>query len=225
MSSFARALGAVSFLALAAAPLAAQGAPAAIPKFAYVNSSAIMNAAPGRAPIDSQFQKELAVLQDSAKKMNDALMAAFAEFQKVQATLTPAQKETRAKALQERQAEAQTRSNEMEQQAQRREAELMQPLLDQIKLVLEDIRVESGYTFIFDVASGGAGIVAADKNLDISDRVLAKLRTMPIPKIAVKSDVLKTATPTKPAAGAPVAAPAGVRPPGSVPPTKKPSVE
>lgn len=220
MSSFVRALGAVSFLALAAVPLAAQGAPAAVPKFAFVNSSAIMNAAPGRAAIDSQFQKELAVLQDSAKKMNDALMASFSEFQKVQATLTPAQKEARAKTLQERQAAAQTRSDEMQQTAQRREAELMQPLLDQIKLVLEDIRVEGGYTFIFDVASGGAGIVAADKNLDISDRVLAKLRGMPAPRIQAK-----TAVPTRPAAGAPVAAPAGVKPPGSTPPTKKPSVE
>lgn len=224
MSSFARALGAVSCIALAAAPLAAQGAPVAIPKFAYVNSSTIMNAAPGRAPIDSQFQRELAVLQDSAKKMNDALLAAFSEFQKVQATLTPAQKEARAKGLQERQAAAQTRSDQMQQTAQRREAELMQPLLDQIKLVLEDIRVEGGYTFIFDVA-GGAGIVAADKNLDISDRVLAKLRSMPVPKVATTSDALRTPAPTKPAAGAPVAAPAGVRPPGSVPPTKKPSIE
>ncbi|MBI1808622.1 MAG: OmpH family outer membrane protein [Gemmatimonadetes bacterium] len=216
MSSFVRALGAVSFLALAAAPAVAQGTSAAMPKFAYVNSSAIMNAAPGRAPIDSQFQKELAVLQDSAKKMNDALLASFAEFQKVQATLTQAQKDARTKTLQERQAEAQTRSNEMEQQAQRREQELMQPLLDQIKMVLEDIRVEGGYTFIFDVA-GGAGIVAADKNLDISDRVIAKLRTMPNPKIAAKS-----AVPAKPA-GAPIAAPAGIKPPAA--PTKKPSGE
>jgi outer membrane protein len=222
MSSFVRALGAVSILALAASPLAAQGASVTVPKFAYVNSSQIMNAAPGRAPIDSQFQRELAVLQDSAKKMNDALMASFSEFQKVQATLTPAQKEARTKTLQEKQAEAQTRSNEMEQMAQRREQELMQPLLDQIKLVLEDVRVEGGYTFIFDVASGGAGIVAADKNLDISDRVIAKLRTMPAPKIAPKSDA--KAADKKPA-GAPVAAPAGLKPPAASVPTKKPSVE
>jgi len=219
MSSFVRALGAVSLVSLAVAPsLVAQGAPAAMPKFAYVNSAAIMNAAPGRAPIDSQFQKELAVLQDSAKKMNDALLASFSEFQKVQATLTQAQKDARTKTLQEKQAEAQARSNEMEQGAQRREQELMQPLLDQIKLALEDIRVEGGYTMIFDVA-GGSGIVAADKNLDISDRVIARLRTMPTPKIAPKGDASKA--PAKPA-GAPVAAPTGVKPPATSAPTKKP---
>ncbi len=222
MSSFVRALGAVSFLVVAAAPAVAQGAAPAVPKFAYVNSSLIMNAAPGRAPIDTQLQKEVAVLQDSAKKMNDGLLASYSEFQKVQATLTPTQKEARTKTLQEKQAEAQTRSNEMEQYMQRREQELMQPLLDQIKLVLEDVRVEGSYTFIFDVAAGGAGIVAADKNLDISERVIAKLRTMPLPKMSPKAD---PKAPAKPAAGAPTSVPAGVKPPASTPPTKKPDVE
>ncbi len=220
MSVFVRALGAVSLLSLIAAPLAAQGA---APKFAYVNSSQVMASAPGRAPIDSQLQKEVTVLQDSVKKMNDELMAKYAAFQKSGPTLTDKQKEVKVKELQDGQAAMQTKQQEFEERMQRRQAELVQPLLDQIKLVLEDLRVEGGYTFIFDVASGGAGIVAADKNLDISDRVSAKLRTMPIPTMA-KGDGSK-ATDKKPSIGAPMSAPTGVKPPAAGAPPKKPAGE
>ena len=49
-----------------------------------------------------------------------------------------------------------------------------------MKLAIEDVRVEGGYAFIFN-ADQGSPIVAADKNLDITDRVLAKLRSAPAP--------------------------------------------
>jgi hypothetical protein len=82
--------------------------------------------------------------------------------------------------------------------------------MNQIKAVLETIRNEEGYTFIFDVDAEGGLIVAADKNLDITERVISRLR--PLPATATKPDSAK-------APAAPKPAPAGIKPP-SKPPTQ-----
>jgi outer membrane protein len=208
MSLFIRAAFAASTIAIAAvAPLAAQ-APVAPAKIAYVDTREIMAAAPGRAEAEAAFQKEVVVMQQQVKRMSDSLNAMVAEFQKVAPTLTQAQREKRQKDLEDKRLEYQERSQGLDQQAQSRQAELLQPILDQIKLVLEDVRADGGYTFILDIGQGSSGIVAADKNLNISERVIAKLRTMPAPAVAAKKD--EKAVEKKPAQGAPLAAPAGV---------------
>ena len=74
---------------------------------------------------------------------------------------------------------------------------------------VDDIRVEDGYAIILDNAPGAGNIVSADKNLDITDRVVSRLRATPAAKIAAPA--------TKP--GAP-AAPAGVGKPPIKPPTE-----
>jgi outer membrane protein len=216
MVSLFRALRAIAILApLAAAPLAAQ-APAAAQKFGFVKTQTILAGAPGRAEAEAQFQKELPAMQDVAKRMTDSVNNMIADYSKVQATLSQAEKDKRVKAIQDKQAEIDGRRQELEAAASQRQQELVQPIIDNVKLVLEELRVEGGYTAIIDLESQGGGIVAFDKNLDMSDRVLAKLRTMPIPTIAAKA-APGAAKPTS--TGAPVSTPAGVKPPVKKPPT------
>jgi outer membrane protein len=57
--------------------------------------------------------------------------------------------------------------------AARRNQELTQPIVEKINRILEDFGKDQGYTIIFDVAN--ANIVYADKALDLTDAVLAKL--------------------------------------------------
>ena len=58
----------------------------------------------------------------------------------------------------------------------------MAPITDLVKKVLDDIRVEDGYAMILDNAPGASVIVSADKNLDITDRVVSRLRATPAAK-------------------------------------------
>ena len=206
MPSFNRALGAaILFVTAAAAPAAAQSATV---KVAYVNSQTILSQIPGRTRVDSMFEADLAGYKAIAMKLQDSLQAMVATYRKVEPTLTVAQKEARTSKISEFQNNVQQKMSDLEQQSQARQMELNRPLVDQVKLVLEDVRVEGGYTMIFDVGGQVNPIVAIDKNLDITDRVTAKLRTMPIPAIGGKAP----AVPTKPV-GTPVGAPAGVKPP------------
>ena len=147
-------------------------------KLAYVNSQAILAAAPGRAEAEAQFEKEMQAFRQTVQTMGDSLNAMVASYQKEEASLSPAVKEQRQKAIQAKESEYQQRARQLEQQAAKRQQELVQPILDQISDVLNTIREEGGYALILDAQSGANVIVAADKNLDLTERVIARLRTM-----------------------------------------------
>jgi hypothetical protein len=98
-------------------------------------------------------------------------------------------------------------------EAQQKQGEAMQPLFDVIPLALEEVRVADGLSMIFDLGAQVNPIVAMDKNLDVSDKVIARIRTMPAarPGTTVPAPAAKpAATPPRPG---PVQAPAGVRRP------------
>jgi outer membrane protein len=198
---------------LCVAPFASLPAQAPV-KIAYVDSRYIVNNAPATPAAQAAYQKDLNAIQAQIQRMSDSLDALTASFNKDQATLVGEKRDARLKTISDRQSEFQAKYQALQQQAQDREAELMQPILDQIKIALEDVRTEMGLTMIFDVSQSGA-IVAADKNLNISDRVIAKLRTMPPPTIATGAAAAGDAKGAKAPVGAPVAAPAGVRGPGT----------
>ncbi len=191
-------------VALALATALSGSASAQGQKLAYITSSVLLDQAPGRAEAEAQFVKETDVFKEQIKRMSDSLNVMVAAFEKKQASLTAAQREVQGKEIQAKEASYQTRTRELEQKANQRQSELVQPILDRIKLAIEDIRVEGGYSFIFN-ADQGSPIVALDKNLNVTDRVLSKLRSAP-------------ATAAKPpATGAPAPAPAGVTRPVTPP--------
>lgn len=187
---------ALAFLTLLAAGASAQGQ-----KIGYIRSSVILDQAPGREEAQAQFEKETRGYSDQIKRMSDSLDTMVAAFQKVQASMTATARDAKQKELQAKNAEYQRRSADLQQKAQQRQGELVQPILDKVKGAIEDVRVEGGYSFILN-ADEGSAIVAMDKNLDLTEKVLAKLRA-------------STGTAAKPATPAPVGAPSGVtRPQG-----------
>jgi outer membrane protein len=170
--------GTLAALALATVAATGEAQQATGPKLAYVNSQAILAAAPGRAEAEAQFEKEMQTFRTQVQTMGDSLNAMVAAYQKEEAALSPAVKEQRQKTIQTKEAEYQQRARQLEQQAAKRQQELVQPILDQITDVLNTIREEGGYAMILDAQSGANVIVAADKNLDLTERVIARLRTM-----------------------------------------------
>lgn len=161
---------ALALLTVVSLPASAQGI-----KVAYVQTSTLLDQAPGRAEAEAQFEKETGGYRDQIKRMSDSLNAMVASFEKSQATLSAATRDARSKDIQAREAEYQRRSREIEQKAQTRQNELVQPILDKIKQAIEEVRIEGGYAMIFN-ADQGSPIVAVDKNLNVTDRVLTKLR-------------------------------------------------
>lgn len=186
-------------------PLSAH-AQAAGQKIAYVNTQLILQGAPGAAEAQATFQKDVEALQKQVVGLSDSLAKLDSVFAAGQAAMAPATREARLKTLAETKQNFEAEAEKLNQQAEQRQFELMQPIMDNVRKALDDMRLEGGYSFIFDVANSSF-IVAADKNLDLTDRVVAKLRTMP--KAAVK-----------PPTTGPAARPAGVQSRPTRPPTQ-----
>ena len=170
----------------------AQSAPI---KIAYVNTQALMEAAPGRAAADSALQKTGEGFRAQLTKLQDSAQAMLAKYQKEEPKATQAVKDKYEKDLAAIQTELQGKQLQFQQQFTARQNELMAPLTDVVKKVLDDMLAEGGYSIIFRNDADAPIIVAADKNLDITDKVLSKLRaTAPV---KVKASEAKA--PTAPA--------------------------
>lgn len=184
------ATAALAFIGVVAAGPTSAAAQATAPaKFAFINSQQILAVAPGRAEAEAQFQKEVDNVRAEEKAMSDSLQGMVTQYQNAQPTLSAADRTARENAIRAKQSTYQQRQQQIEQAAQAKQAELIQPIFDKINKVLGDIRVEDGYTAILDVNPGnGAGtVVAFDKNLDITDRVIARVKALPVASSAPSS--------------------------------------
>lgn len=198
-TTFALAISGLAGVAQAQAPI----------KIAFVNSQALMEAAPGRAAATDMLTKEGQAYQTQLQKMQDSINALLTKYQKSEPTLSATAKDAQQKVIQGLETEFQAKQLQFQKQFDDRTKEVMAPITDAVKKVIDDIRVEDGYAIILDNAPGAGNIVSADKNLDITDRVVSRLRATPAAKIAAPA--------AKP--GAPPS-PAGVTRPPSKPPTQ-----
>ena len=175
-------------------------------KIGYIKSQTILANAPGRAAAETQFEKEMGTYRAQVQRMGDSLNALIAAYNKDEVSLSPQAKETRQKDIREKEEEYQRRTQELQQQVRQREAELVRPIMEQINKVIDELRADEGYTMIFDAENQAGVVVAADKNLDLTDKVLARLRAAGPPTAAARP----TGAGTRPAAPA---QPSGVQRP------------
>ena len=186
-------------------------APAGLLKFAYLNSNQVLEGAPGRTEALAQFEKETQPIRTQMQRMSDSLQSIITEYQKAAPQLTAAQRTAKESSIGGRQQEYQQRAQQMQQQAQARQEELMAPIMEQVNKVIQDVRAEDGYAFIFDAGAQVPFIVSADKSLDITTRVIERLKTLGAPKLpAPTANVPGSPATTKPPTTGPVSSPAGV---------------
>jgi len=201
--------------AAAQAPAAPAGAAPPGPRIAYINSQQILSQAPGRAEAEAQFEREMTGYRQAVQRMGDSLNTMIAEYNRQEVSLSPAAKETRQKAIREKEDQYQKKTAELQQQAQQRQVELVQPIMEQINKIIGELRAQEGYAMIFDAGSNAGVVVAADSSLNITDKVIARLKAAGPPKPVSAAPAKPGARPT----GAPVNAPAGVSRP-KTPPTR-----
>lgn len=157
-------------VALAAVPVSAQDAP----NFAYINSQRIIQEAPGAQEARQAFERDMAEYQAELQQLEEELKGMMDEFEQRQVMMSPEARQNRQQEILQKQREYQQRAEELQERAAQRQNELVEPIMNRIQTVIEELRQERGYTMIFD-AAGGA-LIAADPALDITEEVLSRLR-------------------------------------------------
>ena len=153
----------------------------AVGKIAYINSAALLQQAPGRAEAEAQFDREVGVYRQQIQRMDDSLRTLVAAFDRDAPKLDSVTRETRRASIGRRETEYQQRARGLDSTMQARQAQLVKPIMERVQNVIEAIRTEDGYAMIFDVGAGTSVVVAADKKLDLTDRVLARLKSQGAP--------------------------------------------
>jgi outer membrane protein len=172
--SFGRCLLLCFALAVPAALSAQQGS-----KLAFINSRAVLLATPGYAQAESTYNKELAEFRAEVDKLQGSLDSMAADFEQKSVMLSATAKTAKRKELDDRRAKLEQRAQELRDKAAQREQELIAPIHSRVNDAIEGIRADGGYAMIFDVSANDGLIVTADKSLDLTQKVIDKVKAKP----------------------------------------------
>lgn len=143
-------------------------------RVAFVNSQRIIAQAPGTADVERTLQGEMEKFRTELGQLETQLDSLQTAFERQQATLSATARQQRQQELQQRFTAYQQRRSELEQTAQQRQQELIAPIMKRISETIEAVRAEGSYAIIFDAAN--ASMAAADPALDLTERVLERLK-------------------------------------------------
>ncbi len=157
--------------------LGAMGAQAQGIKLAFASPNYIL----ANMPESKQIEAEL---ETYGKQLENQLQSKVQEFeQKYQAyeagkgTMTELVRADKEKELQTLQQSIQEFQQSAQSDIQRKETDLLAPLVDKVNNAIKQVATEKGYTYIFsaDAGMGASFILHAPEQDDVSDQVLAKL--------------------------------------------------
>ena len=143
-------------------------------KLGFIDSQAILNQDPAARQAQQQFEADMARYRAEVDQLGQELQGLIARYEQQTAMLSEEVKANRQEEIRLKQSQYQQRISELEQQAGLRQAELVEPVMERINTVIEDIRADGSYSIIFDVAA--QGIIAADPALDLTAEVVRRLQ-------------------------------------------------
>ena len=143
-------------------------------RIGYIDSQQILDQDPVAQQAQQQFEADLARYRAEVDEIGRQLQDLISQYEQQQAMLSEAAKANRQEEIRLKQNEYQQRISELEQQAGQRQVELVEPVMERISSVIEDIREDGGYSMIFDVAA--QGIISADPALDLTAEVVRRLQ-------------------------------------------------
>lgn len=143
-------------------------------KLGYIDSQAILNQDPGARQAQQQFESDMTRYRAEVDQLGQELQDLIGRYEQQEAMLSEEAKGNRQEEIRLKQSQYQQRIADLEQQAGVRQAELVEPVMERINAVIEDIRADGAYSIIFDVAA--QGIIAADPVLDLTAEVVRRLQ-------------------------------------------------
>ncbi len=152
----------------------------AVVKIGYIDSQAILNQDPAARQAQTQFESDMTRYRSEVQQMGEEIQRLISQYEQQQAMLSEEAKANRQEEIRLKQSSYQQRINELEQQAGVRQAELVEPVMQRINAIIEQMRAEGSYSMIFDVAA--AGVIAADPALDLTAEVVRRLQAAPSPQ-------------------------------------------
>lgn len=123
-------------------------------KIGYIDFQELMQLMPEYKKASSDMEVYGKTLQDELKKMSDEFDTKLAAYQKQQATMSDAIKDLREKELRDMQARIQEFQESAQENARKKEQELLKPIIEKAKATIATVAKESGYGYVMDSSPG-----------------------------------------------------------------------
>lgn len=143
--------------------------------FGYCNSRALLLEMPEMAQASSELEVLAKQLQKQGEDMVSKLQAEYTALEQdiAAGNLSKIQQEEEAKKFQEKQQQLSLFDQEMTLKIQKKEAELLEPILKKLNDAITAVAKENQFQFIFD--QGTQMLLFAEQSTDISSMVKSKL--------------------------------------------------
>ena len=144
-------------------------------KFGHVKFAEILTVMPEYTKAQTDIQAQQKQYEDEMKRASDELTKKFTEYQQEQANLPKNIQERRQKELQELNEKGMQFQADAQQQLQKADAEMMEPIYKKIDDAIKAVGQEGGYVYIFDLNRTDIPFVNESLSTDVTPAVKGKL--------------------------------------------------
>ena len=143
-------------------------------KLGYINSQEVMMMMPEVNDVEKQLadfnEKNMKYLQDMEKEIQDK----YAKYEQEKDNMTDAIRKVQEEELMGLQQRLQTTYQALQQEAQKKQTELLKPLQDKLMVAIESVSKKQGLTMVYDMMSG-AIVYKSETAIDITPAVKKEL--------------------------------------------------
>jgi outer membrane protein len=143
-------------------------------KFGHINSSRLLGMMPEREAAQRQLQREAQSLTEELEKLQVEYQNKLQTYLEGQDTLSNTVRQLRERELTELQSRIQEFSQGAQEDLQRREMELIQPIFEKIEKTISEVARERGYIYVFDLDANSV-LYFSDDSEDVLPFVREKM--------------------------------------------------
>ena len=144
-------------------------------KFGRINTQEIIMSMPETKTMQTNMEAYAKELQDNIETMNVEFNTKLQDFQKNFNTLTDIAKEMKEKDLNDLQARIREFQERAQQEYQKKQNELLSPIIEKAKNAIDKISAAGGYLVVFDTSTGSLSYFDEATLTDIAPEVKKEL--------------------------------------------------
>lgn len=142
-------------------------------KVGHINSNDLLTAMPERTAVQKDLEEYANQLKATLDAMSKEYETKVGEFQSKQDVMTDIIKDNKIKEITDLEKRIKEFQQTAEADLQKKEQDLLQPIIDKAKTAINDVAKENGYTYILDSSVGV--VLYSIEGDDILPKVKAKL--------------------------------------------------
>jgi len=123
-------------------------------KFGHIDTQKLLSIMPDRINAQNELQKHTQELETQLSAMQSELEKKYNSYLTQKDSLSELLKQTKEKELQDLQTRIQSFQAQAQQDLQKKQNELMQPIIQKVKDAVTKVAKDKGYSYIFDTSTG-----------------------------------------------------------------------